>query len=209
MKWRDQRLVRFRIKLLLLFFLLFVGISSIKAQQDTALDAALEKMTQATLTSDAHEVLRYSSPRVIKVMGGIERATEQFKRGFENLKEQGIGVDTVINYNKFNVLNKGDMRYKVIPQVMVMTVPYYGKKMISVSKIPALKEDEASGWKFINTGRASNEMLKTLLPEFRDQSIFSKLMSQPLVIAEEEVPEMINSILEIFDEAGQLTPTNQ
>lgn len=106
-------MARLRIRTLLLFFLLFSVVGSIKAQQDTSLNATLKKMTQATITSDTHEILRYSSPRTIKAMGGIERASEQFKRGFETLRAQGISVDTVINFNEFSVLNKNNIHYNL------------------------------------------------------------------------------------------------
>lgn len=82
-----------------------------------------------------------------------------------------------------------------------MSIPDKAKKMIAITNLLAIKENETSGWKFIDTNNISDEEMDTILPEFKNKvKIPQKLFERPLVIPKEEVPETVTHILNILDQ---------
>ncbi|MFD2902488.1 hypothetical protein [Sphingobacterium anhuiense] len=83
--------------ILLLLILALSGKAKIYAQEDTALNSALEKMVKANLTENATELIKYTSPRLVKAMGGKEKAIKLLKQSFSSQRTDIAKLDSVIN----------------------------------------------------------------------------------------------------------------
>jgi len=74
------------------------------AQKDPELKNALAKMTAAVTSNNAQATVNLTSPRLIKPMGGRERALKLIKGALTQLQKQGIKIETVINYIDLDIL---------------------------------------------------------------------------------------------------------
>lgn len=191
------------IKVIFLFItLMLVGSNMSYAQEDTALNSALEKIIQASLTGNNQEIIRYTAPRLIKALGGEESTLKLFNETLASRKDNDTTrIDTVINYNKMDPIQLGSIYFKFIPQLIVMSIPDKEKKMIAVTNIMAIKEDENSNWKFIDTNNIGDEELDIILPEFKDKIKVPRATSEPIIIPKNEVSETVKYMLEIIEEA--------
>jgi len=91
------------ISILLLLFLV-----KVYSQEDKSLNRSLELMTQASLIGDSEILMKYTSPRLIKVMGGEEKALKLFKKTYSEVFEvQKITIDSVVNYNLLKINKLG------------------------------------------------------------------------------------------------------
>lgn len=185
--------------ILILIITILINLQGVSAQDDN-LSSALVKITEVSLSGNAEDLLVLTSPRIIKAMGGAENALQLFKEAFSSLASQGLGIDTVINYNRLGVFALDDIEYSFIPQLIIMSIPE--KKMISVTTLLALKESSTDRWTFINYNNLTDDNLNFLLPEFKDKVEFPRgLADKPLVIPNGEVEHSLNIITKILDQA--------
>ncbi len=70
------------------------------AQKDPELKNALAKMTAAVTSNNAQATVNLTSPRLIKPMGGRERALKLIKNSLAEVQRQNITIDSVINYTE-------------------------------------------------------------------------------------------------------------
>jgi len=187
--------------ILILIITILINLQGVSAQDDD-LSSALVKITEVSLSGNAEDLLVLTSPRIIKAMGGAENALQLFKEAFCSLASQGLGIDTVINYNRLGVFALDDIEYSFIPQLIIMSIPDKEKKMISVTTLLALKESSTDRWTFIDYNNLTDENLNFLLPEFKDKVEFPRgLADKPLVIPNGEVEHSLNIFTKILDQA--------
>lgn len=188
--------------IVLVMALMLAGATKIYAQEDVDLNSALDKMTQASLIGNSQELMKYTSPRLIKALGGEKNALKLFKETLVSIKDgNGVIIDTVINYNKLKLLKQGTIHYKFIPQLLVISIPDKEKKMIGITNLLAIKENSTSGWKFMDINNFDEAKINYLLPEFKNKSSFpKKLTERPLVIPKEEVQSTVQYLLNELDE---------
>lgn len=188
--------------ILLLIILALSGTEKIYAQEDTALNNALEKMVKANLTQNAAELIKYTSPRLVKAMGGKEKAIKLLKQSFSTQTTDIAKLDSVINYNKLNVAKLGSINYKFIPQIIIMRMPGKDNMVIGITNLMAIKENASSAWKFMDINDFDEAKLNYLLPEFKNKISFpKKLAEMPLVIPKEELQPSLQMLLNALDGA--------
>src|SRR5690606_11501055 len=143
-----------------------------------------------------------TSPRLIRVMGGKENALKLFKESYLSLGDQGLKIDTVINYTDTGIFETNKIRFSFIPQLLVMSIPDADKKMMNVTTLMGIKEPGTQGWTFIDYNLLSKENFEMLFPELKDDITFPRNISpKPLVIPKEETSHAIDYLMQIIDES--------
>ncbi|RKO69229.1 hypothetical protein D7322_23650 [Sphingobacterium puteale] len=188
---------------LLIVITIIVNFTYSQAQKDPELKNALSKMTAASIASDAQATVNLTSPRLIKQMGGNERAFKLIKEGYLQLGNQGLKIDTVIHYIDLDIETLKDIEYCFFPQLIVMTIPDSSNKMIAYATLLAIKEPHISGWKFLDYGNLNDEQLKILLPDFVGKVDFPRTDIKPMMQPKEEVIPNIESLMKIIDDSVQ------
>ncbi|MFD2902528.1 hypothetical protein [Sphingobacterium anhuiense] len=196
------------IKIILLFIaLMLTGSNMIYAHEDTALNSALEKMTQSVVTNNPQEYIRHTSPRLIIVMGGEENALKLFKESLSTLRDvHNITIDTVINYNKLDVIKLETISFKFIPQIMVTSVADTEESILIVTNVLAIKENVSPEWKFIDTNFVGDEEIDIMIPEFKDKVKIPRLAEEPLILPKKEVQKVLQNMLNFLDESLKQKP---
>lgn len=189
------------IKVIILFVVLtLTGTKMTYAQEDTALNSALEKMTQASLIGNYQELMRYTSPRLIKAMGGKENALKLFKEAYSSMLKTGVSIDSVVNYTKGPIQTIGQLRYLQIPQLIIMNTKEDGKKLIGQGLILALNEIDKGQWTFLDYGDFNQQQVDILLPEFKGViDLVNRPKTKPLLIDNKEVENVVNEIFKALD----------
>lgn len=174
------------------------------AQGDVELNAALEKLTNISLTGNAEGMAELTSPRLIRVMGGKENALKLFKESYLSLGDQGLKIDTVINYTDTGIFETSKIRFSFIPQLLVMSIPDANKKMMNVTTLMGIKEPDTEDWTFIDYNQMTKENFDMLFPELKDKITFPRNISpKPLVIPKEETSHAIDYLMRIIDESAK------
>ncbi|MEN5231874.1 hypothetical protein [Sphingobacterium faecium] len=197
-----------RIKVIVLFIVLMLTGSNMSyAQEDTALNSALEKMTQAVVTNNPQEYLQHTSPRLIKAMGGEENSLKLVKESLSTLKDvHHITIDTVINYNKLDVMKLENISFKFIPQIMLTSVADTEESILIITNLLAIKENDSAEWKFIDTNFVGDEEIDIMIPEFKDRVKIPRLAEEPLILPKKEVQKVLQNMLNFLDESLKQKP---
>lgn len=187
---------------LTLLITVFINVHYIFGQEDNGLNDALKRVTEVSSSGNPEDMLQLTSPRLIKAMGGKENALKIFKQAFLSMADNGLKIDTVINYNNVGMAEIDNIRYSFFPQLIVMSIPDKDKKMISVTTLLALKEPSTEDWTFLDYNQLTDEQLNFLLPEFKDKALFPRGLSEkPLVIPKDEVTQSIQHLMQIIDQS--------
>lgn len=190
-------------------FLIFIiasllAANYVSAQEEAELNAALEKATAASLSGNVQDVLITTSPRLIDMMGGKEAALQLVAELYLSLDEQGIKIDTVINYKEMGIFEADEIKFSFIPQLLVMSIPDVDKKMLNVTTLMATKESGTEDWTFIDYNQMSKEDFEFVFPELKDVITFPRNISpKPLVIPKEETSHAIDYLMRIIDESAK------
>ena len=189
-------------KFLILIIASILAANYVSAQEEAELNAALEKLTNISLTGNAEGMAELTSSRLIGVMGGKENALKLFKESYLSLGNQGLKIDTVINYTDTGIFETNKIRSSFIPQLLVMTIPDAYKKMLNVTTLMGIKEPSTQDWTFIDCNLLSKENFEMLFPELKDEITFPRNISpKPLVIPKEETSHAIDYLMRIIDES--------
>ena len=189
-------------KFLIIIIASLITVHNVTAQEDFELNTALEKLTNISLTGNAEGMAELTSPRLIRVMGGMENALKLFKESYLDLGNQGLKIDTVINYTDTGIFETNKIRFSFIPQLLVMSIPDADKKMMNVTTLMGIKEPGTQDWTFIDYNLLSKENFEMLFPELKDEITFPRNISpKPLVIPKEETSHTIDYLMRIIDES--------
>ena len=176
----------------------------VSAQEDTELNIALEKLTNISLHGNVEGMAELTSPRLINAMGGKENALKLFKEAFLSLGNQGIKIDTVVNYKETGIFEVNQIKFSFIPQLLVMTIPDANKKMLNVTTLMGIKELGTDDWTFIDYNQMSKKDFDFVFPELKDDITFPRNISpKPLVIPKEETSHAIDYLMRIIDESAK------
>lgn len=185
-----------------LFGLIFLlNLNCLNAQELAKLNARLDKMVTASISGNIQELIAATSPRLIKVMGGKEKALELFKEGYKSLANNGVKIDTVYNYHERMISSTEGVQYSFIPQLIVMSIKDPQKMMINYTSTLAIKEKGSNEWTFLDYNQLNEKMTNALLPEFKNVIFPRNASIKPLVIRKDEVKKTLEYLQDVMDKS--------
>lgn len=165
-------------------------------------------MTNASIKGDSQTLLKYTSPRLIKAMGGNSNALKLFKEAYDSMSHTGVSIDSVVNYTKGPIYNIGQLHYIQIPQLIIMNTKEDGKKLIGQALLLGLNETGKGQWTFLDYKNLSQEQVDILLPEFKGVvNLVNRPETKPILADNAEVDNIVNEVLKALDKVlNQLNP---
>jgi hypothetical protein len=186
-------------KIIVFLFSLFISINYCYAQQKD-LNDPLTNMTNASIKGDSETLIKYTSPRLIKVMGGNSNALKLFKEIYSSMLQTGVSIDSIVNYTKGPIYNIGQLRYLQIPQIIIMNTKEEGKKLIGHGLLLALNETGKGPWTFLDYGNFNQQQVDILLPEFKGVvDLVNRPETKPILVDNTEVDNVVNEVLKVLD----------
>jgi len=152
------------------------------AQHQEQIKTTAEIIAKATINSDFKTVVRYTYPKVLKMMGGEKKMIETMDKGLAQMKSQGTAVIGATIGIPGKTFDTGGEQYAVVPEKIVMQSN--GVKFFTNSSLLAISLDKGKNWYFIDAGNISQQNLKILFPNF----------PKGLVIPKQTKPEVIGNL---------------
>jgi hypothetical protein len=155
-----------------LVLLCFV-VSSVNAQDKEKADAQekeiaktvlaqLKKLNDASLEGKYDIVVELTHPKVVKSLGGKEKAKRSMKGVMDKLKEMGLTIQAT-EVGKPTVM-KGEKDYfAVVPCTMVITGE--GVKVTSTAAVVGVSTDGGKAWVFVNVTSSGEKGVRETVPD--------------------------------------------
>ncbi|RZK55235.1 MAG: hypothetical protein EOO91_14465 [Pedobacter sp.] len=158
----------------LIFICLLIGLTAnLKAQVylDNLYKQANE-MATAVSKGDYKTLLKYTHPKIIKQMGGTEKATQTLKQAMLAMKQQGLQFDKVSIGKVGQTIKSTKDIQSIVPQILDMK---FGTKTIhSNSYLLGISYDAGKNWYFLDTGTTQETELRKMFPEINSKIVIPK-----------------------------------
>ncbi|TCD10763.1 hypothetical protein EZ449_07700 [Pedobacter frigidisoli] len=156
-----------KIKVLAVLFL-FIGCAKAQIYLDS-LDKQSKAMVLAFKENDFQTLLKYTHPKIISLMGGVDSALVTLKKGVEIIKERGVSYIEVSTGKYEQIIKLGQVIQCLIPQISEAKVR--DEKIKAKSYLIGISYNNGKNWYFINANKEREMQLKKLIPEISKELI--------------------------------------
>ena len=119
-------------------------------------------MAKATLNGDYKTLVKYTHPKVVKMMGGKDKMVTVLTSSISQMKSQGVSFEKANIGEPGKTISVGTELYSVLPQQLVMKAN--GQKFSTTSTLLASSADKGKTWYFTDAGGMTDQQIKQLFP---------------------------------------------
>lgn len=163
-----------------LSLLFFCCVSSIGQVDNVRMKNQAEETAKALLNDDYETLIKFTYPKVIKLIGGKEKMISIIKKGKFEMNDQGISFEKVDIGEPGKAVKAGDEIHALIPQTVFMKVP--NGRMKSETNLLAISTDNGNNWYFLDTVNLTMETIKNILPNYNTDLILP-IKSKPVFLS--------------------------
>lgn len=154
---------------------LFLFIFAIESKAQVYLDSLNKQgneMVNAAVNGDYKTLLKYTHPKIIKIMGGNDQALITLKQTMNALKEQNFIIQKA-GIGKIVQMIKTKKNFQcIIPQTV--TLKLQNKTAESNNFLFAISYNNGLRWYFLDTGGASENQIRKIFTEMDKNLIIPK-----------------------------------
>ncbi|MEL6675244.1 MAG: hypothetical protein AAFR61_23750 [Bacteroidota bacterium] len=173
---------KFTVSLLLTALVLIPG--WLKAQDEASLiRESAEKIAQATLDLDFSQIVTFTYPGLVELMGGKDQMITLMESSLGGMKEQGFVIESVEIGQPSKRVKAGEEIHCLVPQKLAMT--FSGGTIITESDMIGISQDQGKSWTFLGTSNMTTEQLLAILPEYNVDELGLPQSKEPQVIEKE------------------------
>ena len=163
------------------FLILFLAFSLSTKSQDLSLIIKQQatEMSEATVKGDYSLVIKYTYPKLIEFIGGVEKMKDIMTKGTEQMNAQGMTIEKVIIGEIGKIFVAGDELHCIIPEKITMKLKD-GHLLIN-SNLLAVSKNKGKNWYFVDCNMGKGQLVQ-LFPKFNNE----------LIIPEKQTPIKTN-----------------
>jgi len=149
-----------------LLIVLSVGLGFSQSKDEAMRDA--KNAANGTLNEDFDEVIKYTFPEIIELMGGQEAARETIVKTYDSMKTQGFAVEQADIVEVSDVVNEQGQYRCIVKSYNVMVMS--GQRLKSTTHLLGVYDEEVKHWRFIEAKQLQNPALTSqILPDFKTE----------------------------------------
>jgi hypothetical protein len=149
------------------------------APPETTAQIEAQRMWSAFLKADLEGFARFSHPNVVKMNGGKRQLLELLRKGWVEMKKQGVSVESSQIERPSRAVQAGRELHLVVPMKMVMKRPE-GRFLVR-SYLIGVSADDGRTWSFVDGATVTAVNVRKVLPNF------SARLTLPAVAPPEEL----------------------
>lgn len=166
----------------LVFTTVLIGISAMtpananseqkRVQQD------VKTIIKAVYSGNVGTVLRYTHPKIIKMMGGPKSARASVAKSLKKIGSVGLRLESLSFPSAPVFLRGARQRFVIVPTYSVFSVK--GQRVESLNYQFGVLERGAKRWKYLEGSRVNKRNVTKLFPEFPGNYTFPKVFRKKL-----------------------------
>lgn len=149
-----------------------------KSELSKRVQEDVRKCQAAVYSADVDVVLSFSHPKILELMGGIEKAKETLTKTLNKLKESEMKVESLEFPEPPRFFDSKSNHFVIISTHTIISSK--GQKAESLNFQLGIKAIGENKWTYIEGSRLNNENVKQLFPDFPDNYEFPKCTRKKL-----------------------------
>jgi hypothetical protein len=149
------------------FVLAGVALVAQADEKTAAIRADAQKCAEAALKADYDSMVRYTHPRVVRMMGGKDKMIEAVKKSMAQMQQQGAEFSAASVGEPETPKKIGEFLTCKVPEHVVIKIG--GGKLESDSMLLGISDDGGKKWTFIDLGPMKKDAFKLLFPELAEK----------------------------------------
>lgn len=135
-------------------------------------------LQNAAFDGDVDVVLEYTHPKIIEMLGGREKAKEDFQPKVARHKSLGMKVDSLTFPNTPTFLKSDTNEFVVVPTLILVSAN--GQKVEALNYQVGTRKIGTSKWTYIEGSRLKQQNVRDFLPDFPADYEFPKFYRKKL-----------------------------
>jgi hypothetical protein len=162
-----------------LLFFLAVSSASYGQTDFKKLKKQAEETAQATVEGKYEDIIKYTHPNLLSMVGGRDAMLNLIKSSMEDVKNQGVSIESVTMGEPGSTVQAGDELHCILPQTLIMKIG--NKRMRSDGNLLCISQDKGKNWFFLDMSGIDASTIKTILPNYNFDLKFPE-KTQPVFI---------------------------
>ncbi|TBO44937.1 hypothetical protein [Pedobacter kyonggii] len=161
------------IKILVCFLFLFSGFQ-VKAQfYLDSLNKQSNEMLVAYKNNDYQTLFKYTHPKVIVLMGGIDSAKAVLRKALNFVADKGVSYININTGTPQQILRSPQIVQCILPQISEVKIK--DKKAKAINYLLCISYNSGKNWYFINADKEKEAYLKKLIPEISKELMIPEM----------------------------------
>ncbi|HXB38908.1 MAG TPA: hypothetical protein VNZ49_00105 [Bacteroidia bacterium] len=127
------------------------------------------EMMNSYLKTDFKKFVSKVYPGLVSKEGGENNMIFELKISSAGSKDGETSIDTMYAAGVHNIINTGNQMQTTLSRITIVTVP--DGKMITVSMLIAISEDNGQNWSFLDANGRDIKSMKESFPELSDKLV--------------------------------------
>ena len=147
------------------------------AQDTTVLKRQANILAKAVVKGDYETLINHMYPKAVQSMGGKKFMIDQAKKGFQQLKAQGISFESATVGSPGKFYKAGTEIHCLVPETIMVKTP--NGRISAKSNLLAISGDKGKTWTFLDLNSKTISTLPKMFPNFNNNlKIPQPLMSR-------------------------------
>jgi hypothetical protein len=168
------------LKTIATIFLLIISATCFSQTDFIKLKEQADETAKATVDGNYENIIQYTHPNLLKMMGGREALLNILETAMEEVKKQGITIESVKLGEPGASVQAGEEIHCLLPQTVIMK--YGDKRMKSEGHLLCISQDKGLNWFFLDMSGVDMSNIKSILPNYNFD----------LKLPEKKAPEFID-----------------
>jgi hypothetical protein len=143
-----------------------------QSNKEATLKVQADKMGKAFMSNDFQTFVKYSNPKLIKMIGGTKKMSEVVNKSIVDMKTKGMIFESITFSEPTKIVISSNELQSTIQQFTKVKTPNGGA--MSTSTLIAISADKGVNWTFVDTSNKDMATIKQLLPNLSNNIVIPK-----------------------------------
>lgn len=159
----------------IIFLLIYISTTTLSLKAQVYIDSLNKQakdMVHAGVVGDYKTLLKFTHPKIVKIMGGDEKALKFLKETMQSLQQQHLIIQKAEMGNVVQLIKSENNIQCIIPQTLTIVIG--DKTALSKNFLFGISYNEGKQWYFLDTAASTEETYRKQFPEMSKDLIIPK-----------------------------------
>ena len=138
----------------------------------------VQELSQAMYRGDLDTILRFTHPKIIKMLGGPTAARAAMEMAVQPMRDIGMTLEAFSFPRPPEYIEGRERRFAIVPTLSIMAAQ--GQRIESLNYQFGVLEPGAKGWTYLEGSRINQQNVRGFFPDFPADYVFPEFYRKRL-----------------------------